>query len=358
MLRQTGKRGKQEVYVNRELEQILYDEERMKPYRVGALMYCPANNKDVAAKIIEGSFQRPYSLSLCLEDAISDSAVAAAETALVQTICHLQKQQKETHFYMPNLFIRVREPEQIRRLSCLLQNAQGVIDGFVLPKFSTDNGKAYLDAVKQASDRAGRRLYVMPTLESGDIVNLRSRIDTLYTIKEFLDAAKAYVLNVRVGGNDFCKSFGVRRNFDETIYDIGVVANLLYDILGCFSADYVVSGPVWEYFGSPGGQWKTGLERELRLDKLNGFVGKTVIHPNQIQVVNQALKVDRDDLDDALSIMALAENDKVYVEKSVSGQRMNEYKTHFIWAEKVIRLAKIYGVNEKWSRREERIIPL
>ena len=83
-----------------------------------------------------------------------------------------------------------------------------------------------------------------------------------------------------------------------------------------------------------------------------------MIHPNQIQVVNQALKVDRDDLDDALSIMALAENDRVYVEKSVSGQRMNEYKTHFIWAEKVIRLAKIYGVNEKWSRREERIIPL
>lgn len=344
--------------MKKELEKIIYDEKRLMPYTVGALMYCPANNESVADSIIEGRFGKQYSLTLCLEDAISDRAVETAEYSLEKTIQTLHQKKQERDFYIPKLFIRVREPGQIDKVCAFLSKSRGLIDGFVLPKLSAGNAKEYISAVRWASERAGRLLYMMPTLESADIISLETRVDTLYSIKGELDQAKEHVLNVRVGGNDFCKGFGVRRHFDETIYDIGPVANILYDILTCFSMDYVVSGPVWEYFGSENGQWKTGLEREVRLDKLNGFIGKTVIHPNQIEVVNHALRVDEDDLKDALSIMKLAENDLVFVEKSASGERMNEYKTHLIWAEKIIRLAKVYGVNERWSRREERIIPL
>ena len=53
----------------------------------------------------------------------------------------------------------------------------------------------------------------------------------------------------------------------------------------------MVSGPVWEYYSSNNDEWAIGLKRELKYDVLNGFVGKTVIHPNQIPVVVDSLKV-------------------------------------------------------------------
>ncbi len=56
--------------------------------------------------------------------------------------------------------------------------------------------------------------------------------------------------------------------------------------LPCMEGDYVVSGPVWEYYDGPG--WESGLRQELEDDRLCGFVGKTVIHPKQIELVNEA----------------------------------------------------------------------
>ena len=154
------------------------------------------------------------------------------------------------------------------------------------------------------------------------------------------------MLNVRVGGNDFCKYLGVRRHADQTIYDISSVNHLLGDIISCFSGDYIVSGPVWEYFSGDTELWKSGMEREIRLDRLNGFVGKTVIHPNQISVANKSFKIAESDYRDAKSILSMSDNTELLVEKSDAGERMNEYKTHVLWAEKTIILADIYGVEK------------
>ena len=117
------------------------------------------------------------------------------------------------------------------------------------------------------------------------------------------------------------------------------------DILTVFAREYVVSGPVWEFFSSDNEEWKIGLKRELSLDKLNGFVGKTVIHPNQIAVVIEALKVSKKDYEDAKSILQWDKNNEKGVSKSCAGERMNEVKTHGNWAAKILILADIYGIN-------------
>lgn len=65
--------------------------------------------------------------------------------------------------------------------------------------------------------------------------------------------------------------------------------------------DYVVSGPVWEYYS--GYNWENGLIQELKDDKLCGFTGKTVIHPYQISVVNKVYQVTRSDFNDAKAIL-------------------------------------------------------
>lgn len=79
---------------------------------------------------------------------------------------------------------------------------------------------------------------------------------------------------------------------------------------------------------------------------LNGFVGKTVIHPNQIPVVTESLKVKKQDYDDAMEILSWSGDKELLVGGSAQKERMNEVNTHLRWAKRTAALASIYGVQE------------
>lgn len=313
-------------------------------YEVGALLYAPALNDTVAKSITCNKFGEKFSMAFCLEDTVSDDAVEFAEKQLVNTLTQIWNAGREKVFYLPKIFIRVREAEQIGRLMSMLSDATEILMGFIFPKYSLDNAKQYNAVMKEINQSGNKQYYMMPILESKDIIDYATRKEILLRIKDYIDDVKEVVLNVRVGGNDFCNEFAARRHYDETIYDIKPIANLLGDILTIFSREYVLSGPVWEFFSSDNNEWKEGLIRELALDRLNGFVGKTVIHPKQIEVVNDALKVSRKDYEDAKAILNW-DNSSLGVSKSADGERMNEVKTHKNWAAKTLILAEVYGVN-------------
>ena len=169
----------------------------------------------------------------------------------------------------------------------------------------------------------------------------------LHGIKEILDSMKEFVLNVRVGGNDFSNLYGLRRQVDTTIYSVGVIRDILVDILNVFARDYVVSGPVWEYFDDKKGfDWLEGLLQELKLDRINGFIGKTAIHPSQLPHIYDSLKVSHTDYEDARQVL-LWDVEKLGVVKSADGSRMNEVKTHRRWAERTKILGDIYGIRDE-----------
>ena len=313
-------------------------------YAVGPLLYSPATNFKIYSKLLNNEWGSPYSLALCLEDSIADSAVAAGERNIISLLKKLY-QNRETIPYLPNIFIRVRHADQILKLYHALGNSADILTGFLLSKFSPANSAEAVSHIQKINEVSKNPVYFMPILESRDLISLSRRAAFLEDTRDFLLSCKKYVLNVRVGGNDLCHAFGLRRNVTETIYDIGPVARILNDIVTVFHQDFVISGPVWEYFDDPHHLWEKGLRRELRMDTLNGFIGKTVIHPNQIPVVQSALKVSRHDLEDARHILNASINDS-QVAKSSSGTRMNEIKTHTNWAKKQILLAYLYGVRE------------
>ena len=315
------------------------------PYGVGALLYAPANHETVMDHVIAGEIEGPYSLALCLEDAISDQAVEEAQQLAVASVKRVWNAAKTKQFYLPNIFIRVRSAEQMEMVFDQLEESQETLAGFIAPKFSCRCAQGYLDALARIQQKAGRNVYLMPILESQDLIDLETRRTHLCKLKRQLDGVKPSILNVRVGGNDFCKEFGIRRRPDESIYQISCISSVLGDIIACFGREYVVSGPVWEYFTGPDEAWKDGLIREVRMDLLNGFVGKTVIHPNQVPVVNEMLKVSGEDYKDAKEILGMREHKQVLVSKSAEGSRMNEFKTHERWAQKILTLAEIYGVH-------------
>ena len=313
-------------------------------YSVGALLYSPALNEKIASSILSGQFGSNYSVALCLEDTIADAAVGQALEQLGNTFETLHLAAATHNVVLPKIFVRVRNPEQISSVYQRINAYVEIFSGFIFPKYSLANADDYNREFLKILNGTAQRFYMMPILESEAIVDYATRSSVLIQLKQKIDSMKEHVLNVRVGGNDFSNAFGVRRHIDETIYDILPVSQLLCDILTVFSRDYVVSGPVWEYYSGTDDEWSIGLKRELKYDVLNGFVGKTVIHPNQIPVVVDSLKVNKQDYDDAMEILSWRDDNALLVGRSAQKERMNEVNTHLRWAKRVASLAAVYGV--------------
>lgn len=211
-------------------------------YSVGALLYCPANQKNIAASIASQRFGTKYSLALCLEDTIRDDCVAEAEHILTDSLHRLDALAREGEFYMPKIFVRVRNARQIDRLQKGFGTAAKLVMGYILPKFSLENADDYITEIVRANKASAQPVYTMPIFESPSMIDLRSRYDILYALKEKLNQIEDKVLNIRVGGNDLCHAFGFRRHDNESIHQIRPVANIFSDIITVYGMDYVVSG--------------------------------------------------------------------------------------------------------------------
>ena len=314
-------------------------------YKVGGLLYMPAYQENIVEKIRRQKHAHLTSICFCLEDAIHDAAVADAERALRGNLRALKEARAEGG-ELPLLFVRVRTADHMEHFLDFVGEAGDVLAGYVLPKVNLGNVEAYMELMRTLNEGAAKRRYIMPVLESPSIADIKSRAAVLGELKSIFDEHEECVLNVRVGGNDFSNLYGVRRSIAHTIYSVGIVRDILVDILNIFARDYVVSGLVWNYFGDAAeGAWAQGLKKELELDRLNGFIGKTAIHPAQLPFIFDSLKAERADFEDAKMICDW-QDEKAGVKKSWDGTRMNEVKTHAKWAKRVLTLAEIYGVKE------------
>ena len=344
-----------------------YTDRAMLQYCLGATMYMPGT-KDFTDAILTKKYPGLTSMVMCFEDACREEDVPAAEQNVLRLLDALNDElAKGTIAYdeIPLIIFRVRSVEQFKRFSGYLKQEHiHLITAFNFPKFNKENGEAYYSHLEELNEKFGEIIYGMPILESREMAYLETRVTELMGVKKILDRHKRLVLNIRVGGTDWSSVFGVRRGINYTIYDIMPVRDCLKDVLNVFARDndYCISGPVWEYFRAnkymkfenlPVSINKSlfkreplindavdGLLRELLLDRANGFIGKTIIHPTHIPFVNGMLAVTQEVYEDALQVM----NTSGGVVKSGSGNKMNEIGPHKCWAEKILMRAKAYGV--------------
>lgn len=318
-------------------------------YAVGGLLYMPAT-KSIAEKIINGEYSFVKSMVLDLEDSLGDDLVGFGQRHIVKTINEIAEAVENNEITIndvPLIFVRVREPKHIADTVEMLKERIVYLTGFNIPKFDKHCCDKYIryftEAAKYAKSINGTTLYMMPIIENKTAMYRQLRMDNLLYINDALRKIHDNVLNIRVGGADFSSIFGIRRDTRHTIYDIGPVRSVLNDIMNVFGKSYIVSGPVWEYFNTEEGL--NGLKRELDADKINGFIGKTCIHPKQLPIIQEFYIVNKLDYLDAMGILGMNVN-TTGVLKSASG-RMNEVKTHSKWAQKIIGMAAIYGVAEE-----------
>ena len=301
-------------------------------YKVGGLLYVPAFQKNIVQKISQKKLPRLTSAAFCLEDSIRDESLDAAEKSLQFILRELDGVEN-----LPLIFVRIRSPRHLEIFHEAIGSRSKILTGYILPKFDMSNAPEYLKLAREIN------LPIMPTLETNRVANLLTRRTELLSLKEILDDSKKIVLNIRVGVNDFCNLYGLRRDVRRTIYDIGIVRDVLTDILNVFAKDYVVAGSVWNFFG--GNFWAEGLRREMELDRVNGFIGKSAIHPAQLPIIFDGMKVSRADFLDAEQILNW-KSDTHGVLKSFDGSRMNEIKCHTTWARRIKILGELYGVIE------------
>ena len=309
---------------------------------------------------------------LCFEDACPEKDVLAAEEnvhRLLDTVADAVNNGVLDKNRVPLIFCRIRNLKQFLHFTNgLTQKQVSVLTGINFPKFNAENGTGYMEHLCDLNEEFGEIIYGMPIIEDSEVAYRESRMQELKGIKKILDKHHDLVLQVRVGATDFSSCFGVRRGVDYSIYDILTVREILSDILNVFGRnnDYVVSGPVWEYFrASKQMMFKDlpkhnledclmkripivnyeidGLLREVILDKANGFVGRTVIHPTHIKFVNALQAVTQEEYEDAVMILT---NTDGGVLKGTGSNKMNEIKPHTNWARKIYMRSRAFGVIE------------
>ncbi len=305
------------------------------PYQLGASLYMPATRQDIWQVIKRDKLPTINSIIICLEDAVSHSDVELALTRL-QTLLNTWAShvnsinapsnpiEKHTQPTRPLVFVRPRNPMMLQQLVDF--DNIDLLDGFVMPKVDMYS----LSNWRMACQNLSSEQLLMPTLETAAVFNPNHNQELAIAFKE---AFSQPIFALRIGGNDLFAALRLRRPKDSIIYDTPI-GTLAYQLLGCFVPHgFYLTAPVFEYLDQP-----MLFMQELTRDVSLGLVGKTVIHPSQIALVQQAYCVPLSMLDEAQAILH-TEAKAVFKYNNT----MLEPATHGAWAHEIINRAEVFG---------------
>lgn len=309
---------------------------------LGASLYVPAIHKDLISISSGEKILHLRSIFFCTEDSIHDEEVDYALENLATTLKYLSTlsepleiieknnlsenfQTLPTQISRPFPFIRPRNPKVLERI--LKIPHIDCVRGFILPKFTLENMQEWLNILEKYPN-----FYFMPTLESIDVFDF----EKMYALKNALLASSLShkILVIRVGGLDLFNLLSIRRDCNFTIYETAL-AHCLRQLICIFKpVGFNLSSPVFE-----GLEYEEILEKEVKLDLVNGFCVKSAIHPRQIPIIHKVYAVSSLDYQVAQALLDPAQP-AVFRMNS----RMCEKATHSNWARNTLYQAKLFGV--------------
>ncbi|OXI80042.1 citrate lyase [Burkholderia sp. AU33423] len=292
------------------------------PFALGATLYMPATRSDILDVVSGTRLPELRSLVVCLEDAVAaidvDSALANLRALLMNIDARGGRAESG-----PLLFVRPRDAAMAAVLNDwpLMKH----VDGFVVPKLTLRSLSSWENAVSHPD------LYLMPTLETADVYDPGAMVELGSALKANLNRR---IIALRIGGNDLMGCLGLRRNPATTLYStpLSYVIPMLAGIMG--AQGFALTAPVFEQLATP-----HLLNEELELDIAHGLVGKTAIHPSQIRIIQEALRVSLEDFNCATLIVNEAAP-AVFKHNDA----MCEPATHYKWAVNILERAKWHGV--------------
>ena len=199
-----------------------------------------------------------------LEDSVPDKEKAKARKLIKNAL----KQRKN---YLPNVYVRTNSPESGKIESDLKEIIQKGIDGVVIPKVDSVKQLKKIEKIivilEKKKKLSGIRL--IPSIESAlgvvncyEIASCSKRIDAIvFGIFDLLNDM----------GVEYTK--GSPRGAKYSRYMIPVVATA--------AGVYAIDG-IWQDVKD-----KSGLRKDCKIGRSLGYVGKSVIHPDQVETVHK-----------------------------------------------------------------------
>ena len=287
---------------------------------LGGTLFVPASHKSLAAILSGEKYPALRSVVIDFEDGLSSADRPEALAKLDEILAKLQ----ETRLLR---FIRPQNPQMLKAL--LAQRHIEKIDGFILSKFGLDNANDYLSIIQNIEFKINN-FKVMPSIEGEELFDTQK----LRQLRDILQPYQERIICIRFGAEDMLRQLGLRRTA-TSLYDMLAPSQVIANLISTFKpSGFDISAPVYPDFSSV-----EGFEREVQRELENGLISKTIIHPSQIEPMNELYKVSQRELEEAQAI--LTEEDGVL---NLNG-KMGEAKTQSISAYFVSLRNMIYGIS-------------
>jgi len=288
---------------------------KIKSIELGATLFVPATHKSLNSIVCDSKYPALKSILIDTEDGITQDE---SETAL-QNIENLLEIYKPKELLV---FIRPRNIKTLKKIITL----EGInkIRGFILPKFSLSNAAEYLEVFDSLD------FSLMPSIEGEELFNHVK----LHELKELLLPYREKIILVRFGLEDMLKQLKMKRSCEVSPFDVSITSSVLGNFIATFkSAGFDVSGGVYPCFKDV-----DGFVKDVKRDLLEGLISKTIIHPNQIELVHEQYRVSREEFDNAMEICVSQE--AVFAQNA----NMAEVITMKPYSQEIVLRGEVYGL--------------
>lgn len=285
---------------------------KVTPYHLGGTLFVPATHKHLESIALNEKFSQLQSMVIDTEDGMVSDEI---ESALLRVEKLLQEELPSK----PLRFIRPTNIEVLKRVLALQDIEK--IDGFILPKFDL-NVDDYLQIMESNS------FSFMPSIEGKALFDR----EELKRIRSKLLEYQERIICIRFGAEDMLKQLQLQRTKELSLYDMLLPSSVISQLLMIFKPyGFELSAPVYKFYED-----EVGFKKELLYELQNGFVSKTIIHPNQIRWLQEVYRVDKKELEKAEKIL------QTQSVGSFEGE-MLEKRTQQEYAKKILLRRDIYN---------------
>ena len=259
-------------FVPQEAEEIMSTPElnagaKSAPLR--SMLFVPGDSE---RKLEKGISSPADALILDLEDAVAPSRTHIARGMVLEYLKSRPDRSRQ------KLWVRINPLTTPAALLDLMVVA-GAPDGLMLPKvFSAQDVTKlshYLDALEVREGIPQGSIRIMPVATETPAA--------LFTLGGYAGCSPR-LAGLTWGAEDIAAALGASTNRRpngeyDTVYQLARALCLT----GAVAADVQPIDTIWSNFSDP-----TGLEADSKFARRSGFTGKIAIHPNQIEIINQA----------------------------------------------------------------------
>lgn len=285
------------------------------PAELGGTLFVPATHPSLMTVASGEKYPKLRSMVIDLEDGID----AARYTEALDTVRTLLPMLNGSG---PLRFLRPASPTILQSL--LAMKGINKIDGFVLPKFGLENADVWVAPLR------ANAFAFMPSVEGGELFSPPE----LRELADMLKPHQKRIPSIRFGLEDMLRQLGISRDCSTPLYSLIAPAQAIGNVIAAFKPrGFNVSAGVYRCYRNP-----AGFRKEIQEDLKQGLLGKTIIHPSQIDSIEEEYRVTPLEREQAQTILNTVSN--VTALEGI----MLEKPTQLPWAKTILKRAEIYGV--------------